>query len=433
MLGKGKSKSKSKKLLNDRDLKKYSKDSPGALDLHYYIMAKRNEEDKESDMVKAKIVDCRLRKGMDAKGTQLNKDSYEYYVHYVKTDRRLDCWVPPDWVKITDQYIETDPKKRKEAGDHDDEDDHHEGMDANERQAHEDATKIKTITRVKIGKYWANTWYYSPYPDEYQDKDCIFYCEYCLEFFSLETELHRHSERCKIVHPPGNQIYVDPEKKITMWEVDANRNMAYCENLSYLSKLFLDHKLLLYPIDLFLFFVLCEYDETGHHFVGYFSKNKTFANDYNLSCILTLPFYQKQGYGKFLMGFSYELSKIEKKIGTPERPLSDLGRKGYISFWTEKIIEYLNDAKKKGKEFSLDEMSKETAIRIDDIIETLETYNLIKKRDSKDPKDAKVYICADSSVLDEIFKQKVRRASMKVIKENIHWVPYYDPAKELTK
>ena len=32
------------------------------------------------------------------------------------------------------------------------------------------------------------------------------------------------------------------------------------------------------------------------------------ADDYNLACILTLPPYQRKGYGRFLISFSYEVS-----------------------------------------------------------------------------------------------------------------------------
>ena len=47
----------------------------------------------------------------------------------------------------------------------------------------------------------------------------------------------------------------------------------------------------------------------GCHIVGYFSKEKNSFLNYNVSCILTLPPYQRQGYGRLLIDFSYLLSK----------------------------------------------------------------------------------------------------------------------------
>jgi histone acetyltransferase MYST1 len=46
------------------------------------------------------------------------------------------------------------------------------------------------------------------------------------------------------------------------------------QNLCYHAKLFLDHKTLYYDVDLFLFYIVCEYDAYGFHIVGYFSKEK---------------------------------------------------------------------------------------------------------------------------------------------------------------
>ena len=37
------------------------------------------------------------------------------------------------------------------------------------------------------------------------------------------------------------------------------------------------------------------------------------------------------------MGISYELGRRENRIGGPEKPLSELGSKGYMQFWTARI------------------------------------------------------------------------------------------------
>ena len=93
-------------------------------------------------------------------------------------------------------------------------------------------------------------------------------------------------------HPPGNEIY--REEKISMLEVDGTKEIIYCQNLSYLSKLFLEHKNLEEKTDDYLHYILTEYDKYGYHFVGFFSKEKESLEGWNLSCILTLPFHQRK-------------------------------------------------------------------------------------------------------------------------------------------
>ena len=55
-----------------------------------------------------------------------------------------------------------------------------------------------------------------------------------------------------------------------------------------------------YDVEPFWFYILIE-RKRGDVFttVGYFSKEKNPAIDYNLSCIMVLPAYMGKGYGKF--------------------------------------------------------------------------------------------------------------------------------------
>ena len=46
---------------------------------------------------------------------------------------------------------------------------------------HEDFTKIKYCDSIVFGNYEIDTWYYSPYPEEYEKCKRLYICEFCLK------------------------------------------------------------------------------------------------------------------------------------------------------------------------------------------------------------------------------------------------------------
>lgn len=91
-----------------------------------------------------------------------------------------------------------------------------------------------------------------------------------------------------------------------------------------------------------------------------------------MACILTLPQHQRHGFGKLIIEFSYELSKKEGKLGSPEKPLSDLGLLGYRAYWAETIVELLLNTQ---DELSIDDIAQRTAITHMDV---MNTYVLVR-------------------------------------------------------
>ncbi|KAA1132490.1 hypothetical protein PGTUg99_004274 [Puccinia graminis f. sp. tritici] len=259
----------------------------------------------------------------------------------------------------------------------------------------------------------------------------LYVCDGCLRYlFSSEAYL-QHKMRCNVTHPPGRKVY--QSGNLIIREVDGSRAKLYCQCLCLFGKLFIDHKYIFFDVEGFNFYVLtsAESDQrTGgirETILGFFSKEKVSYDGYNLACIVTLPPYQKKGYGTLLIEFSYELDRFEADkeigsfrddsrkliLGTPERPLSTLGARGYLSFWTAVLVRFfrtlftpppprlgaeldkqLGTNKKiprttkmmatpeKTIEISLEEISRSTRLRSDDVAFALISSGLAKPKHS---------------------------------------------------
>jgi len=284
-------------------------------------------------------------------------------------------------------------------------------------------SKIKFI---HFRDYEIKTWYTAPYPEEYSRNNVLYICEHCLKYMSSKYILHRHQLKCDVFHPPGNEVYRSGGNSI--FEIDGRKNVIYCQNLCLLAKLFLNSKTLYYDVEPFMFYVLTEIDPitNHHHFVGYFSKEKLNSTGYNLSCILTLPIYQRKGYGSLLMDFSYLLSKREFKSGTPEKPLSDLGLLSYRNFWKVKIAYtlkelhgQLNNKEANRFKISITQLSNLTGMITSDVIVGLEQLNGLLR----DPTTGKYGVCINLHLIDKVIAKWEAKQYVKLNSDALLWKP----------
>lgn len=234
-------------------------------------------------------------------------------------------------------------------------------------------SRVRNLSRIQMGHHEIEPWYFSPYPQEFSESELVYICEFCLEYFPDYKPFERHRAKCTLHHPPGNEIYRDDT--ISFFEIDGRRQRTWCRNLCLISKLFLDHKTLYYDVDPFMFYCMTTRDAHGCHLIGYFSKEKESADNYNVACILTLPQYQRQGLGRLLIAFSYELSKREGKLGSPEKPLSDLGLLGYRAYWQETIVDLLLDGR---SDANVEDLSQTAAMTTNDVFHTLQNLNMLR-------------------------------------------------------
>lgn len=320
-----------------------------------------------------------------------------------KEDRRL-------FDAALEESLKTMPKPRNAAIDH--------SMNA------DGEIILPKIEQIIIGTYEIKTWYMAPYPEEYNLLETVYLCDFCLKYMKSRFCLERHYLKCAHRAPPGDEIYRDG--KLSVFEVDGRKNKIYCQNLCLLAKMFLDHKTLYYDVEPFLFYILTEDDEHGCHFVGYFSKEKRSANNYNLSCIVTLPIFQGKGYGQFLVDFSYLLSRKEGVSGSPEKPLSDLGLLTYRSYWRNAVLGHLYDMYKQHDQetqvtdsVSIDDISTHTGLTHDDIITTMQDLNLLKRKEQ-----GKYEIHIDLSWLRTTMEKVDKKGYPRAKPELLHWTPF---------
>ncbi|KDQ30085.1 hypothetical protein PLEOSDRAFT_1037788, partial [Pleurotus ostreatus PC15] len=327
----------------------------------------------------------------------LARRSDEVYVHYVNLDKRMDEWLPGDAIhRAHEAPPSPPPRKRKRSsssrlgrrastsrslpldivhtagtsGTMNGHDANSGGREAAVEEMviteedfdirhHNKITAQRNFDKVNFGMWQIKTWYFSPYPlTEVETDDIPVLNVGTMSPSTSASKIHgiaRTSARshgrtsdllagglqrshmssekailwrtCDWRHPPGRKVY--QKGAHTIWEVDGAKDKLFCQNLSLFGKLFIDVKTLFFDCDNCESTIVSSIDE------------KLSYDDYNLACIITFPPYQRRGYGMLLIEFSYELSRRAGKVGTPERPLSDLGLRSYLTYWVSTVIRFL--------------------------------------------------------------------------------------------
>ncbi|KAK5115731.1 hypothetical protein LTR62_000820 [Meristemomyces frigidus] len=245
------------------------------------------------------------------------------------------------------------------------------------------------ISNVVLGHLHIKPWYPSFYPEDMlggRHADWLYVCQYC---FRYSSEILKYSAHCKVcplkdTPPPGRVVYAKGDYIIH--ELDGEHHKLYCQHLCLLSKLFLDTKSVFFDVATFLYYPLILRDPSASpaanphgQVVGFFSKEKMSWDNNNVACILIFPPWQRRGLGQVLIAASYELGRREDRFGGPEKPLSQLGRKGYLNYWCGEVSRCLMKAPLK-RTMTVKEISEATYIQLEDVVAALKEMDVLEQR-----------------------------------------------------
>lgn len=105
----------------------------------------------------------------------------------------------------------------------------------------------------------------------------------------------------------------------------------------------------------------------------------------------------------------YLLSKEEGQPGTPEKPLSDLGRVSYYAYWKSVVLEYLHVHRT--EQIKLTDISKDSGMYCQDIALALQLLGFIKYIPSDE--GVRAVISVDWSKVD-IHAEKVSKSKTRI-------------------
>ncbi|GET86861.1 moz/SAS family acetyltransferase, putative [Leishmania tarentolae] len=250
--------------------------------------------------------------------------------------------------------------------------------------------------------YAFQPWFPAPYSAlQYlalpEDDVChsVYVCHRCLSpFFTREQYyVHLAGAYCRLRTPPGRLIYHDEDAGHKVFLVDGAKNLHYSRCLSLLGKQLIESKVLANDVDLYEYVVVtlpraslpyipaalpsctsakqhgsdnpvalsreefCKAasdfdteDWDGDVVMGYFSRLKHHP-DHALSCIVTLPMFQRMRVASFLLDVAYWMTRQRQRRcgcgfcgrsgGAISRPFSPHGQSFLLSYWRRALLRAL--------------------------------------------------------------------------------------------